>query len=112
MVGLHLVDLEMLLAGGADSVLLLVERALVAVGKGADAQVLLVPREQELIDSLLLRHLVISHEFGCFRFQGGGIEAVPFVGVVEESPFDALHFLPVLREGGFDPIDDHLEIEP
>ena len=63
-VGLHLVELEPLLADGAPVVLALVCREGIAPVELPDAELALVSREQVLVDPRLVRHVLVAHGGG------------------------------------------------
>ena len=110
MVGLHLLEIEVLTASRANALLSFVSGPLHPVVEGADIEISLLSREDIGIDAFFARHIVVRHEIGDLALQCSGIDDEVFELVVEDAPVQPFHFSPVLDESHLHPIDHPEEV--
>jgi len=112
MIAFHFIQLKLLLALGADSLLPLVCFPLHIVGERTDVQVSFIPIKHIRIDSRFLLYVVVLHQPCDVLLQLVCIKVFVLELIVETPPIDPLHLSPIIRKRRFRPPDDFLKVLP
>ena len=111
-VGLHLAQLEVLAAVGAETHLSLVGRQLLRIGEGTDREIFLLPRENVWINARFFCYVIVENEALHFIINRLIIKHLFFILLIKHPPLNTFHDLFALlggTESGLDPSDDRLE---
>lgn len=90
-VGLHLIQLKMLVAMRADSQLIFVGRQLLRLAKRTNREEFLFARQDVRIDARLLGHVVVQYQLLNLFVHGFAVDDAVFELLVQRAPVDALH---------------------
>ncbi len=99
MVGLHLAQLEVLAAVGAETHLSLVGRQLLRIGEGTDREIFLLPRENVWINARFFCYVIVENEALHFIINRLIIKHLFFILLIKHPPLNTFHDLFALLGG-------------